>query len=34
MVKSLLDATLCDSPLTGSFLRERLHSEYVYENYL
>ena len=34
MVKILLDATFSGIPMTESFLRERLHSENVYENHL
>ena len=33
-VKILLDATLSGIPLTESFLRERIHSENLYENHL
>ena len=32
LVKILLDATFSGIPMTESFLRERLHSENVYEN--
>ena len=34
LVKILLDATFSGIPMTESFLRERLHSENVYENHL
>ena len=33
MVKILLDATFSGYPLTESFLRERVHSKYFYENH-
>ena len=33
-VKTLLDATFSDIPLTKSFLRERINSENYYENHL
>ena len=33
LVKILLDATFSDIPLTESFLRERKHSENLYENH-
>ena len=34
MVKILLDAKFSGIPLTESFLRERIHSENLYENHL
>ena len=34
LVKTLLDATFSDIPLTESFLRERINSENYYENHL
>ena len=34
LVKNLLDATFSGIPLTESFLRERIHSENLYENHL
>ena len=34
LVKILLDATFSGIPLTESFLCERIHSEYLYENHL
>ena len=34
LVKFLLDATFSGIPLTESFLRERIHSENLYENHL
>ena len=34
MVKILLAATFSGIPLTESFLRERIHSENLYENHL
>ena len=33
LVKILLDATFSGYPLTESFLRERMHSENLYENH-
>ena len=33
LVKILIDATFSGTPLTGSFLRERVHSENWYENH-
>ena len=33
-VKILLDATFFPIPVTESFLRERIHSENLYENHL
>ena len=33
LVKILLDATFSDIPLPESFLRERIHSENLYENH-
>ena len=33
LVKNLLDATFSGYPLTESFLRERMHSENLYENH-
>ena len=33
LVKILLDATFSGYPLTESFLRERIHSENLYENH-
>ena len=33
MVKILLDASFSGYPLTESFLRERMHSENLYENH-
>ena len=34
LVKILLDATFSGIPLTELFLRERIHSENLYENHL
>ena len=34
LVKILLDATFSGIPLTESFLPERIHSEFFYENHL
>ena len=34
LVKILLDATFSGIPLTEAFLRERIHSENLYENHL
>ena len=34
LVKILLRATFSGIPMTASYLRERIHSENLYENYL
>ena len=34
LVKTLLDASFSGTPVTESFLRERIHSENLYESHL